>query len=387
MSYSRFTSSSKSQKTLVIAIHGACFGDNFGDTLLLQLLTRILRAEFPQATIAIPFAPPKSAAKIGADVTGIKYLFRSDAFVFGGGGYFGEPDRGKFRWSIRNFLRYILPGLIVTCLRKPLFIVGVGAGPIASRLLRRSIKRIFSCASFAAVRDSESKAFVTEIGVNPSKLTLTADLALAIADMEFREQFLPELAALVRQGVVAPQFKAKIGIHFNQLSPGSFEQKMSDEMIRHFGFRSVVAVNDQGDQRGSGASSRSLAPSSPDSAEASTCIYQGLAQFIHEISQMDVVLTKKLHVGIIASAMGVPAVAVPRHSKISRLYRQIGKAHCCIPADEANAETVLSQIETVRAETWQLPRHVIEDALTNLSFLPILRALLDPTGLEARAAK
>lgn len=373
-------SSSKPDANCIVAVHGACYLDNFGDILLLQLLVRAIRAEFPGCRVAMPFAPKRAADKIGADLVGTKYLCQCDAFVFSGGGYFGEPDRGKARWSVRNFFRYILPGLVAAALRKPMFVVGVGAGPIGSKILRRSIKTIFSRTSFASVRDPESIAFLTEIGVAPSKLIQTADLALSIADEAFRRKYLPELEELARSEKNPSPLRTKIGLHFNNLRSGTFEEKLTKELIDRFGAAKVVAVNDQGVPPGATAAKALATSPVPYGSEVDSCFYEEPAHFIHKVSQLEVVLTKKLHVGIIACAMGVPTAAIPMHSKIFRFYRQIGKADSCIPIGEASVGTIASTLGSIRGQKWEIPRNVIEESLKNLTFLPVLRATLDPKG-------
>jgi polysaccharide pyruvyl transferase WcaK-like protein len=49
---------------------------------------------------------------------------------------------------------------------------------------------------------------------------------------------------------------------------------------------------------------------------------------VAHLGQMDLVLTTKLHVGVVARSLGVPVLAAGQHPKIKRFYQLLGEGDC-----------------------------------------------------------
>lgn len=100
----------------------------------------------------------------------VKYVRRSDAVLMGGGGIIQDES------SVINLLYYAMQTWVAhSLLRKPVFLVFVGVGPVTSRfghwLLRRMAKRI----SGSLVRDQESVDMLVDHGFDASKIALAFD--------------------------------------------------------------------------------------------------------------------------------------------------------------------------------------------------------------------
>jgi hypothetical protein len=181
-----------------IALHGAYRHDNFGDMLLLQIYVRWIRECVPGCRVVLPFFPGRLTGLISADGRGVTELLRASALVYGGGGYFGEPNSGRGWWALRNSWRHVPVGIIAKMRGIPIAISGVGAGPLTSGLARRLFVSLFRWSSVASVRDPESKAYLGEYGVDASRLVVTADAALSLRDSDVPPDALREAEHALR---------------------------------------------------------------------------------------------------------------------------------------------------------------------------------------------
>ena len=87
------------------------------------------------------------------------------------------------------------------------------------------------------------------------------------------------------------------------------------------------------------------------------------------IAQSNVVLTYKLHVGILAATFGCSVLSFSMHEKIPRYYSQIQCPERCIDFDKANPEIVDMQLERFAGIPTSIPQSVLELANDNWSRL------------------
>src|SRR5690625_2058195 len=99
-------------KPIEIALHGSYYSHNFGDVFLMALYTEWIRQANPRARVKLPHAPADIQKAVGTSHSSLKSLFRFHGLVYGGGGYFGEPQQNVRKWRRRNFLRHIPIGTI-----------------------------------------------------------------------------------------------------------------------------------------------------------------------------------------------------------------------------------------------------------------------------------
>src|SRR5688572_15194714 len=175
-----------------IALHGAYRHDNFGDMLLLGIYIRWIRETYPGCRVILPFLRNDLTGLVSADGRGLAELLRASALVYGGGGYFGEPNSGRTLWAMRNTWRHMPVGLIARLRGIPIAINGVGAGPLSSGLARRLFVRLFGWSGAVAVRDVESRDFMAQYGVDADRMVVTADAALSLDESEVSSEALAD---------------------------------------------------------------------------------------------------------------------------------------------------------------------------------------------------
>lgn len=59
------------------------------------------------------------------------------------------------------------------------------------------------------------------------------------------------------------------------------------------------------------------------------------------------VITDKLHVGIIATRFSIPVISVAAHTKTLRFYKQIGREYCSVLLNNVKDNTVFNMYKKV----------------------------------------
>jgi polysaccharide pyruvyl transferase WcaK-like protein len=329
-----------------IALHGAYRHDNFGDMLLLGIFIRWIRESYPGCRVILPFLRSNLTGLVNADGRGLAELLRASALVYGGGGYFGEPNSGRTLWAMRNTWRHMPVGLIARMRGIPIAISGVGAGPLSSGPARRLFVRLFRWAGAVAVRDVESRDYMAGYGVEPERMVVTADAALSLDDSDVSSDALAEASQRLSglPGSWRIGFNVAHSIRLRGMDP------LLDD-LRIFAARhpqaAFVFFLDEGAGRGESYHVARMAREIERRVAAPAVVvpYRDPDQVLGVIKALDLVVTTKLHVGIVAAALGTPVLAFPAHQKTRRFYDQIDAADRCFPLHQLTPGDALAQLE------------------------------------------
>ena len=171
-----------------IALHASYYGDNFGDTLFVKQYVKYL-SENHDLNISLLFPSKRVLNEVNglAVRSGFMGVFRSDAIVFIGGGYFGERKNKVFEWHVRFLVRYISVAIMALIAGKKIFFVGVGAGPLSYRLTRYLVRSVLNNSSGFVARDRVSYNFLKNIGVKEELLFESLDSVLSYLYVEDKE--------------------------------------------------------------------------------------------------------------------------------------------------------------------------------------------------------
>jgi polysaccharide pyruvyl transferase WcaK-like protein len=271
---------------------------------------------------------------------------RASALVYGGGGYFGEPNSGRTFWALRNTWRHMPVGLIARLRGIPIAISGVGAGPLSSGLARRLFVRLFRWSGAVAVRDVESRDYMAQYGVEADRMVVTADAALSLDESDVTAVALAEASQKLRglPGTWRIGFNVAHSIRLRGMDP------LLDD-LRTFAARhpqaSFVFFLDEGAGRGESYHVGRMAREIERRVAAPAVVvpYRDPDQVLGVIKALDLVITTKLHVGIVACALGTSVLAFPAHQKTRRFYEQIGAADRCLTLDHLAPGDALAQLE------------------------------------------
>src|SRR5690625_4460071 len=284
-----------------IVLCGATHGSNFGDSLFAYMFKKSIEDLDKEIEIIFTKASEHSRGKLGIRAASIKELLSSDAFIYISGGYFGESHNESLKGSLYRFLRYFLYGLIMTFRRKPIAILGVGAGPLNRSFLRKTAVYLFNKAKIVSVRDNISKEYMKNYGVK-NKIEVTSDSAQVIDNNIFdinNSQVFFNWEEKVKD-------RKKILIHVNKIGNNDLYLenvihaiKETLALNKNYGF---VITSD------SVISKEHLNKVYNELPDDRTVIYnfKDPLEFLNVIASVDSIITPKLHVGILASTYNKP---------------------------------------------------------------------------------
>lgn len=339
----------------LIAVHGSYFGDNFGDRLFVEIFADWISQidGISNDNIALPFANQRIRSTIPcSDIKGVKALLLSKCIIFIGGGYFGEFKAKDIVWNIRLIIRHLLIGIYAILANKPFIIIGIGAGPLSNLISRKLVTFVCNHADKVIVRDIESQNYLSEYGVKPEKIKLSVDTVLGIENVkkDFKKTNKP-----------------KIALHFPYPYPSDdinriiqdvkiFCDKLDDFEIYHFRDFHKLDFDDFTEKE----ILRTF-----DNTKVSKIIYENPKQLINEIGQFDIIITAKLHVGIVALTQDVYTASVAIHQKTQRLYRQLGLEEFTTPLINYEQGRIISILEGWAIKKQVIPIEIIRMANEN----------------------
>lgn len=353
-----------------VMLHGAVNLSNYGDYLFAELFYTTLRnkgvqAEFynhPKYGISSFFAEhlgytPKEC--------GLKEMVKEcDAFVFFSGGYFTEPSVKGLLAETHHIHRYLYPASFFMKVGKPIYALGVGAGPFKDAAFSKKARTILNYAAKVTVRNEESLRYCEEFGIR-NDIQVTADTALVIREFLEKE----------KQNVL--KFEMEEGtkmLLFHIDSNAQVTEKMREIIVpavtrflkEHSDYRLYLAADGVKKDRHYQDYEAMFGGFDPIVLK-----YDDPWKLTRQIERADLIVTTKLHVGIVGSALGRSVVSFPFVSnKTTRFYRQIGEADRCVPLSEITSEQAYQMLETYQDKTIVIPQELIDKAKLNLELLP-----------------
>ncbi len=350
-----------------VMIHGAINYSNYGDYLFAEffsyeLIKRGIEVEYythPKYGISDFFA--KNLGYSLDNKQNYAVMKSCDALVYISGGYF--LSQKNLLADLRHKRRYLTPGLYFMNHDKPVYILGIGAGPFSNGPFRKAAKRLLQYATALTVRNEESKQHIIGLGVCRD-IPVTTDTALVIRDY-------------VRN--------TKTGIPRFHLEPGKkmllFHIDLNHNVKSKLEVVVVPAIKRFLDTHKEYELYLAADSIMPDSlyeeyahmfAPYSTHIlkYNDPWALTRQIERADMVVTTKLHMGIVGAAFACSVISFPWHQKTPRFYKQIGEGDRCKLLSEVDEQCVMTQLERFEGKHISLPKELIEKAKLNLEMLP-----------------
>jgi polysaccharide pyruvyl transferase WcaK-like protein len=299
--------------------------NNFGDELLTDLYGRWIEDVDPSISVSHLRISQLGVLRGSAR----EELDRASLLVFSGGGYFAD-GYGESRLHLKRHLRSLRNHRVYWTVAKAARrrglrhgVFGLEVGPLVNPVYRRAVKRILTTAGEVVVRNAESLTYAERLCGESARATMHLDAALAISG----------LAGMEVDNRSDGGFN--IGCHVHRLGDGARAQLMTlierviserptDSEPRFFYLHDQRKLGEHATE--SASAERTLRAGFP---ETTVIQYRDPMETVRQIAEMDVVITSKLHVGIVARAFGIPVLAVGRHPKIRRFYRAIGEEEFC----------------------------------------------------------
>lgn len=347
-----------------ILLCGATHGSNFGDSLFAYMFKKKVENESKELDIYFTKASEYSKKTLDIKVAGIKELFQMDALVYISGGYFGQSHEENLKGSLYRFLTYFVYGLMMILRRKPIVILGVGAGPLNRKFLRKTAVFIFNKAKIVAVRDEQSKDYMRKYGVT-SNMVVTSDSAQVINKKEFDVKSKDNWT----QTSTKLSNKYLILVHLASKHAGLYNEVVIETLIESLSNREDIGYILTTDYVTDGKALNDLYKKFPKERTEIYSFYDPI-EFVELISNVDAAVTPKLHVGILASTYNKSVISFPLHpGKTLRYYEQIGYPERCKSLFEINKEDVHNMVLNSIFTPIELNKEIRESSSKNFELL------------------
>lgn len=323
-----------------ILLHGAtnCGSSNYGDFIYAFEVYQRLSSDYD---IELYQPSPYFKKYLGLNEHNSIHIHSADYLIYLPGGYFGEGHNARFRDNLVQFLRFMPFGLMGILFRKHIIVIGIGAGPVNSWFMRFAVRLIGRHATAITVRDKSSYQSMHKLGINNMYDYFDMILGYPLASQgRFSEQ-------LNQIKIFADDNKILL-VHYNH----SYEAmtkfaKVVNEFIAQSLYKYTVVV-----------SADSILDSENNMynefknlchADSIHYIYDDPFEFTELLREVDVVLTCKLHVGVVAGMFGKSVICAAEHpEKTIRFYSYIGESGRCVSLYESNPQqitTILKKYE------------------------------------------
>lgn len=264
--------------------------------------------------------------------------------VFIPGGYFGEGHNARVRDNVIQFLRFFPIGIKSSFKKKKMCVLGIGAGPIDSLLMKIGVKIICNHSDFITTRDYESYQTLKNLCpkaniINAGDLIITQDFKQDIKKTKFHQ---------IKDILKDTKDKKILLIHYNHSEEAleKFAKAANVFTSKYKNYYTIVA-------------SDSILKNEDELYKKFKGIFKNSSfHFIYsdadELSQLiqisDLIVTCKLHVGVVGCTMEKSVVSIACHpEKTKRFYKQIENEERCISLYESNEFKIAKLMEKYRS--------------------------------------
>lgn len=326
-----------------VALHGMVSSRNFGDILMVDIVSRFL------ATKQFNVSVPMGAASVLKDLnileqTSTNFLgfSKCDSLVFTGGGYFGPMENRNFSKDIRMMLKFASPAEFFLSSSHH-HIIGVGVNNLNKfNLTQYYMKRFFNTAGTIAVRDEESLIELRKIGVDRKDIEVLADIALNIKvdsipldSLKYAEDKLEYLNK---------NYEKIIALHLSDLPEATYYNSIYEGILKYANEHKNIGFVLIEDHPNSISDSQQLLAANYLKSllehRAEIFSYSHHWNLVAILSKVDGILTNKLHVAIVSSALNKVAISFTKHEKNHRFFAQINAKERCINLADQTIDSV-----------------------------------------------
>lgn len=338
-------------------LHGATNWEstNFGDFLYAYEIYRYLKKN---SANKVGFFDPsdyfKKYLNEGNTLDNICFN-EADYFVYIPGGYFGEGHNARFRDTAVQYIRFMPFGLKAVRTKKKLLTIGVGAGPIDRWFMKSAVKKICKNSIAVTTRDIESQKALQDIGVE--NVPEYSDMMLAY-----------DLISIAKETEQIQHIKSFAGnsklllVHYNH----------SLEALEKFAFavKSFISINTKyrvvvtADSILSYENDYFEKFSTLCGCEVFHFIYDDPFELLKLIEMSDVILTCKLHVGVVGCMFDKAVICAAEHpEKTIRFYDLIERPQNCISLYDSTADQINEKLNCLCEIPLSIPKTETEKAM------------------------
>ena len=349
-----------------ILMHGALTGSNFGDCLYAQMYAEYLRSISDDIEVLFwknrSFGASRHVVKLcNSKVT--KSLETIDGLVYMPGGYFSQTSNPQ-----KRIKRYFELGEKCLRLNKDILISAVGGEIVRDKVFSDTVAPIVQKASLVSVRNQQTfNTFKTAFGVEPIKLS---DVIL-----QAKYSKLSELPSNIIETINhCKQTNKKIlflHVHGRNKHNALFEEKIIPYLNKFLKDKNVhIIIGTDYIPRIWFKNISKLNIYKKIDASKSVYIYKKPLELCALLKQCDIVVTPKLHVGVISAVYGKSVLSFAvNYTKTSEFYKEIGCSERCISLSCADEHSVLNNFEKYANIPIEIPSELFDLSKKNLTLL------------------
>lgn len=345
-------------------LHGATNWNstNFGDFLYAYEIYRYLKQNSDNQ---VGFYQPSDYFVKYLNSNGVKTDYVSfknaDYLIYIPGGYFGEGHNARFRDTLIQYIRFMPFGLKAVIGKKKLVAIGVGAGPIDRWFMKWAVKSICKNSIAVTTRDKESQEALKSIGVD--NVPEYSDMMLAY-DLKNVSENTEQINSVIKY---ADGCKILM-VHYNHSKEAleKFAVAVNDFVEEHKEYKVVVTAD-------------SVLPYEDEyfqifkdlcKCEAFHFIYDNPFEMLKLIDLSGVILTCKLHVGVVGGMFNKSVICVAEHpEKTQRFYDLINNPQNCVSLYETTEEHIKILLNDLHNKSICIPNDETEKAKMHWSVI------------------
>lgn len=346
-----------------IVLVGALRFSNFGDILFAKLFYDRIVNRYKDATVLLYETPFNRVSDFCRKELNYGLHFKlsdlrdADILIFISGGYFSnsfEDIKTKLLWHIR----YALPGIVFSSKGKDIYVLGIGGGEFSWKFSEKMIKRILDSAKFVSVRNPETAQKFKLLGTT-ADIHINSDTAQIIS--RNRDQYCT--------GCKCGRKKLFLHIipmeNYYTLLHSRVFPAIKEFMAEHQNYEIITGYDSSAKDKYNKYLIDTVEYFGTD--HASIYYYKSVNELLGLLGECDMVITPKLHVGIVSSSFGKSVFSFPiNYEKTKRYYKNIGYSERCIDIYTVEHDQILALLEMHHDEGIQIPMGVVESAEENL---------------------
>lgn len=338
-----------------VILHGAtnCESSNYGDFIYAEMIYDHLK----EKGINVCFYQPSLFFQ--KNIKGYSKnspIDKKDAdlIVYIPGGYFGEGHQARFRDNLVHFFRFMPLGIWASYKKIPMVVLGIGAGPNHCSFMNFAIKRICNHSQFITVRDKESYEALKKV-CPEANIIESGDLIIT------KTLNVVNQGSQIRRIEKIKKNRRILLVHYNHSREAllKFAKSVNQFISKYDKYLVVVAsdtVLEYDEEYFKKFESKS-------GIKCEYFRYKNPTEMTDFLKTVDVVLTCKLHIGVVASTFGKSVVAVACHpEKTSRFYSQIGEKGRCVSLFDVVPEDICKLLEKYHKKGIQIHSELIKKA-------------------------
>lgn len=354
-----------------VLLSGATAGTNFGDFLFAKMFQEYVGTIVGEENVYWNDKGYHPISEFYASRLNYHRKFRLrdiDTLVYISGGYFCGDDRRLLDYVFR-YLRYFHIGIRCLIRRKPVAIIAVEAAKSNSFIIDKIQRLLIRKAKLIVVRNQPSMEYVESVvGKDSVKTFCTADSVFAMERNFFENAQIP--------GELNERSHPKLFLHCNPVlaqNQKHFEKIIpivNNFLAKHPEYQVVVSADQYVSDFTNAGGTGELIKSQIQSDNVIIYKYDDPVALCKVIDSCDIVVTHKLHVGIVAAHLGKSVISFSGHTqKIERLYEQLEISDRTIPLSTLTIEEGTSLLEAKYNSGVKVPENVVNAAKSNFTHL------------------